>query len=194
MKKGYLFFVSVAFIAAISLLAAVPAIANPAGKINLINPSFEDGEQGPWYWWGEAGTGTYGVLESSHDGKKSVKIAADKADYIPMGFLQDFDCEPGDEVTVSVWIMSPASNPLTNSNAFVRLEFWGGEPFTLLKGYEGPHLTGAFNWTKSSVSSKAPEGATKGKIGLFIWNPGINHSGIVCFDDAEASKKGAVLF
>lgn len=194
MKRGDLFFMFAAFIAAITISTAVPAISNAAGEINLVNPGFEDEEQGSWYWWGDAGTGTYGVTEYAHDGKKSIKIVPDKGDYIPMGFLQDFDCNPDDEVTVSAWIMSPKEKPLTNSNAFVKLEFWGGEPFTIIKAYESEHLNGAFNWKETSVTGKAPDGATKAKIGLFIWNPGTGHSGAVYFDDAKASIKGPVLF
>lgn len=185
MKRAYLFFMLAVFIMAIS---------NAAEEVSLVNPDFEADNQEPWYWWGDAGTGTYGVSESSHDGKKSIKIVADKGDYIPMGFLQDFDCSPEEEVTVSAWVMSPTSSPLTNSDAYVRLEFWGGEPFNIIKSYESPHVTGAFNWTNSTISAKAPEGTTKAKIGLFIWNPGTGHSGSVYFDDAKASKKGPVLF
>ncbi len=187
MKRVFMF---AALITAILLSISVPAVA----EVNLTNPCFEAEEQGPWYWWGDAGTGTYGASENIHNGKKSVKIVADKGDYVPLGFIQDFECKPGDEITISAWAMSPASSPLTNSDAFVRLEFWGTDQANLIENCESPHLTGAFGWTKSSVSGKAPEGTIKAKIGLFIWNPGTGHSGTVYFDDAEVLRKAPVAF
>lgn len=182
------------FVVAALITVILISAGTPAAAVDLSNACFEAEEQGPWYWWGDAGTGTYGASENIRNGKKSVKMVADKGDYVPLGFLQDFECKPGDEITISAWVMSPASSPLTNSDAFVRLEFWGTDQVNLIENYESPHLTGAFNWTKSSVSGKAPEGTIKAKIGLFIWNPGIGHSGTVYFDDAEVLKKALVAF
>lgn len=188
MKTEALFFI----FAIISLTMLMPELTlaepDPTQKITLSNPGFEADKEEPWYWWGNAGTGTYGSVEYAHTGRKSVKIVADGGDYIPMGCLQDFECKAGDKIIVSCWVMSPNDNPLTNSNAFVKLEFWGEGSSDLIKGYESGHLTGAFDWKEISVSGEAPKGTVKAKIGLFIWNPGTNHSGSVYFDDAKASR------
>ena len=192
MKTKSLFFV---FILALTILVPVRVLAesNPGGRYVVSNPGFEADNQDPWSWWGEAGTGTYGASEYAHTGKKSVKIVADKGDYVPMGLLQDFECEPEEKVTASAWVMSPADSPLTDSNAFIKLEFWKDD-YTIIEAYESEHLTGAFDWTEVAVSGKAPEETTKVKIGLFIWNPGTEHSGIVYFDDAKMSEGAPFLF
>ncbi|MDD4879625.1 MAG: hypothetical protein PHR22_04135 [Candidatus Omnitrophica bacterium] len=179
---------------AAALVMLVPAGVRAAEKsgtpVNLQNPGFEADSENPWYWWGDAGTGTYGVSTYKHSGAKSVEIVADRRDYTTVGILQDFVCAPGDEVTASAWVMSPEASPLTNSDAFVRIEFWGADVINPTIALESPHLTGSFNsWTESSVTGKVPEGTTKAKVGLFIWNPGTGHSGTVYFDDVVVTKK-----
>lgn len=188
MKTKTLFFVFVIIFLTMLMPEIILAEPDLGKKITLSNPGFEADKEESWYWWGNAGTGTYGSVEYAHSGKKSVKIVADGGDYIPMGFLQDFECRPGDKIIVSCWVMSPNDNPLTNSNAFVKLEFWGENVLDLIKGHESEHSTGAFDWKEISVWGEAPKGAVKAKIGLFIWNPGTNHSGSVYFDDAKASR------
>ena len=171
---------------AVVLMMLIPSRIKAKTDIILVNPGFEAGTQDPWYWWGEAGTGTYGVSEYAHSGRKSVRMVADGDDHVPMGFLQEFKCMPGVKVTVNAWVMSPSNNPLTNSNAFVKLEFWGEDPINPLELYESKHLSGAFDWKNVTVSGKVPQEAIKVKIGLFIWNRDIDHSGAVYFDDANA--------
>lgn len=189
MKTKMLFFIFA--ITALTVLAPKIGLAksDSGTEIILVNPGFESDKADPWYWWGEAGTGLYGATEYFHTGRKSVKIVADGKDYVPMGCIQDFECRPGDRIAVSSWVMSPEAKPLTASNAFVKLEFWGEDLYNPIKTYESEHLNGAFGWKESSVSEVAPPGTVKAKIGVFIWNPGSGHSGIVYFDDVRASKK-----
>jgi len=183
MKKWRLFFVFTALV-----LPAIILAESPSEKSILVNPDFEADTGAPWYKWGEAGTVTYGATEHAHTGKNSLKMEANGGDGIAMGFLQDFECLPGDKITVSAWMMSPEKSPLTNSRAFVKLEFWGTDAVNPLKTYESEHLTDTFDWKESAVSDEAPEGTVKAKIGLFIWNPRGGHAGDVYFDDAKALR------
>jgi hypothetical protein len=194
MKVKGLFFIFALVAVATLISSLISAEPDPGKGGLLVNAGFESASQDPWYWWGEAGTGTYGSTECAHSGKKSLKVVADGGDFVPMGLLQDFECEGGEEIEVSVWAMSPTKSPLTNSNAFIKLEFWGEDPINPLEVLESEHATDAFDWKKVSVSSKAPKGVIKAKIGLFIWNPGSDHSGTVYFDDAKVSTGSPRLF
>lgn len=155
----------------------------------LENTGFESVTEAPWYWWGKAGAGTYGVKDFKYQGERSTEIIADGDNNAVLGFLQDLECEPDQEVAAGAWLMSPKDNPLKNSNAFVKLEFWPEEGYEPVKTKESKHMTGAFDWTKVEVSDTAPAETAKVKIGLFIWNPGANHSGRVYFDEAKITKK-----
>ncbi|MEA3305460.1 MAG: hypothetical protein U9R52_01440 [Candidatus Omnitrophota bacterium] len=187
MKIKFLLWLSLSMMLGLSFLST-PAFA----KNELLNVGFEDEAQDPWYWWGGAGTGTYGVKNYVHTGEKSAKIAADGGDYIVLGFLQDLGCMGREKIKISAWAMSPANTPLTNSNAFIKLEFWEGEE--IVEVFESEHQTDAFDWTKLEVSGTAPEGTTKVKIGLFIWNPGSGHSGEVYFDDTSLIRKKSLRY
>lgn len=183
MKRNSFLFIILFFIL-VGVRSGISAFAN-----ELENSGFESITEAPWHWWGSAGSGTYGVKDFKYQGERSLEIIADGDNNSVLGFLQDLECEPDEEVTASVWLMSPEETPLTNSNAFVKLEFWPDEGYDPIKTKESKHLTGASDWTKAEVSDVAPDGTAKVKIGLFIWNPGANHSGRVYFDEASLTRK-----
>ena len=183
MKLNNFLFIGLSFI-----LSAMCLCGSVAAN-ELENSDFESVTEAPWSWWGEAGTGTYGVKDFSYEGERSIEMIADGDDYVVLGFLQDLECEADEEVTINAWAMSPESDPLTNCDAFIKLEFWPPEGWEPIKTKESKHLNGAFDWTKLEVSDLAPAGTAKVKIGLFIWNPGAEHSGRVYFDGAGLTKK-----
>ncbi len=184
MRPNKFSFVSLFFVLSVTLYLSGAAFA-----AEVENSGFESVTEAPWYWWGKAGTGSYGVKDFKHQNERSLEITADGDNNAVLGCLQDIECEPDEEVTAGAWIMSPKEDPLTNSNAFVKLEFWPEEGYEPLKTKESKHLNGTFDWTKAEVSDVAPDGTAKVKIGLFIWNPGADHSGRVYFDEVSITRK-----
>lgn len=176
-------------IAALLLLFSAPDVKAEEGV--LANPGFENELEG-WSEWNSVEGATGGEVSAeelhggAHSGKRWMKNPGELAYSV---FIQELNVEvkKGDTVTLSGWMMSPASDPLKDgAEAFLVIEFWKGKDKI---GFpETERLRGQSQWKQYKVTGTVPEGTSAVKVCCFLFGPE-KAKGTVYFDDLKVEVK-----
>lgn len=197
MKKAYL---AGALFTALSVILQFAGPEAAAQSNLLINPGLESGNAGsPGDWWSHSydnGHPSWDIgigISHNHNGNQAWGVGNDWGNAGGWGKnTQDLQIpvpNAGDVFTFTMW-MSGEQNYA--GNAYLTLEFYDSLD-VLLKSYQSPAHSGAFDWLHESVSGTAPSGTNKVKVNAVSENmPMGTGSSYVWFDDgkvAAASNK-----
>lgn len=153
---------------ALTLAATIAVTATaPAEPIPLLNPGFEDGQNG----WAFKDKGMSLVLgDAAHSGKQGLRVSDEDIDRGSEVTCARFATEPGKKVTARFWARLNDGDGLA-----VYLRFFKGDGNCLNKQELGNEISTKVpaetrEWQKLEVSGTVPEEAIEGEIWIHSYS------------------------
>ena len=174
------------FICLVASFLFYAQLANAQNR--LVNIDFETGDISGWARWAISDEVS---SEENHtpDGQHSYNPSLNEpqASFEMGALIQEFeDIAPGSKIDASCWIKTENLRGPSDSSvhAILKLEFWQDDE--IIATDEAGKLTDTNDWTKATISTTVPEGTTKAKYLLMLWNGGgLGSEGEAYFDDVS---------